>query len=161
MKAGTFTQMYVHLVFAVKNRDAGLHKAYRSRIFEYMSGIVSNMNHKSIIVNGGINHVHILIGLHPSKSVADTVHDVKRNSALFINQERLCPGKFEWQEGYGGFTYSRSQLDDVYKYIQNQEIHHKKMSFKDEYVQFLKKFEIEYDERFLFDFWEDDKSEEG
>ena len=152
MKPGTFTQFYIQLVFAVKNREAPLHNKIRSRVFEYMSGIISEMKHKSIIVNGISNHVHILIGLNPSKSVSDTVHDIKRSSTLFINKEKLCIGKFAWQEGYGGFTYSRSQLDDVYRYILNQEQHHKKMSFREEYIQFLKRFEIEYDEKFLFDF---------
>ncbi len=153
MKPGTFTQLYVQLVFAVKNHETPLHDKIRNRVFEYISGIISEMKHKSIIVNGVSNHVHILIGLNPSKSVSDTVHDIKRSSTLFINKEKLCPGKFAWQEGYGGFTYSRSQLDDVYKYILNQEQHHKKMSFREEYIQFLKRFEIEFDERFLFDFY--------
>jgi REP element-mobilizing transposase RayT len=155
MKPGTFTQFYVQLVFAFKNRDAVLHKNIQKRVFEYMSGIITEMKHKSIIVNGVSNHVHILIGLNPSKSISDTVHDIKRSSSLFINNEKLCMGTFAWQEGYGGFTYSRSQLDDIYKYIMNQEEHHKKITFKEEYIQFLKKFEIEYDDRFLFDFLDD------
>jgi putative transposase len=155
MKPGNFTQLYVQLVFAVKNRDAVLHKNIRNRVFEYMSGIITEMKHKSIIVNGVSNHVHILIGLNPSKSISDTIHDIKRSSSLLINNEKLCMGKFAWQEGYGGFTYSRSQLDDIYNYILNQESHHKKITFREEYIQFLKKFEIEYDERFLFDFLDD------
>ena len=113
MRPGKFTQMYVHLIFAVKNHDAALNKNIRNRVFEYMSGIISAMNHKSIIVNGVSDHVHILIGLNPSISISDTVHDIKRSSSLFINKERLCKGKFAWQEGYGGFTYSRSQLQNV------------------------------------------------
>jgi len=124
-------------------------------VFEYMSGIISEMKHKSIIVNGVSNHVHMLIGLNPSKSISDTIHDIKRSSSLFINNEKLCIGKFAWQEGFGGFSYSRSQLDDIYNYILNQENHHKKMTFREEYIQFLKKFEIDYDERFLFDFLDD------
>jgi putative transposase len=155
MKPGTFTQLYVQLVFAVKNRDAVLYKTIRRRVFEYMSGIITELNHKSIIVNGISNHVHILIGLNPSKSVSETVHDIKRSTSLLINNEKLCMGKFAWQEGYGGFTCSRSQLDDVYRYIQNQEEHHTKRTFKEEYLQFLKKYKIEYDERFLFDFIDD------
>jgi len=155
MKPGTFTQMYVQLVFAVKNRDAVLHKGIRNRVFEYVSGIISEMKHKSIIVNGVSNHVHILLGLNPSKSISDTVHDIKRSTSLFINNEKLCPGKFAWQEGYGGFTYSRSQLDNVYNYILNQEKHHNKKTFKEEYIQFLEKFKIEFDEKFLFDFLDD------
>lgn len=144
--------MYVQLVFAVKNRDAVLHKSIRSRVFEYISGTLTEMKHKSIIVNGVSNHVHIFLGLHPSLSISDTVHGIKRSSSLFINNERLCLGKFSWQEGYGAFTYSRSHVSSVYQYILNQENHHKKVTFRDEYIQFLKKFEVDYDERFLFDF---------
>jgi putative transposase len=132
-----------------------LNKEIRARVFEYISAIITNMDQKSIIVNGVSNHVHILIGFNSSISISDTVHEIKRSSSLFINKEKLCKGKFAWQEGYGGFTYSRSQLDNVYRYIQNQEKHHEKSSFKSEYVQFLKKFEVEYDERFLFDFFGD------
>ena len=121
MKPGTFTQIYVQLVFAVKNRETALRKEIRSNVFEYMSGILTNQKHKSIIINGLSNHVHILIGLNPSISVSDTVHEVKRSSTLFINRERLCSGKFSWQEGYGAFSYSRSQISDIYKYIENQE----------------------------------------
>jgi len=153
MKPGTFTQLYIQLVFAVKNRDAVLHKNIRGRIFEYMSGIITELKHKSIIVNGVSDHVHLFIGLNPNISISDTVHDVKRNSSIFINKEKLSLNNFAWQEGYGAFSYSRSQIDDVYKYILNQEKHHEKITFKSEYIQFLEKFEIEYDERFLFDFF--------
>lgn len=155
MKPGTFTQLYVQLVFAVQNRDAVLHDKIRSRVFQYMSGTLTDMKHKSIIVNGVSDHVHILIGMNPSISISDTVRDVKRSSSLFISRENLCRGKFSWQEGYGGFTYSRSQLDNVYQYILHQEAHHKKKTFREEYLGFLKKFEIDYDERFLFDFFEE------
>ncbi len=152
MKPGAFTQIYIQLVFAVRNRDAVLHRNVRSRIFQYMSGIVTDLGHKSIIVNGVADHVHLFIGWNSSKSISDTVHDIKRGSSLFINNEKLCRGKFSWQEGYGGFSYGKSKIEEVYNYILNQEQHHKKVTFRDEYIQFLKKFEIEYDERFLFDF---------
>lgn len=154
MKPGTFTQMYVQLVFAVKNRDAVLTKEIRKRVFEYISGIISNLKHKSIIVNGTSNHVHILLGLNPTISISDTVHDIKRSSSLFINKEKLCAGKFSWQEGYGGFTYSRSQINNIYKYIENQESHHKKKTFHKEYFDILTKHKVEFDQKFLFDFWE-------
>jgi putative transposase len=153
MKTGSFTQLYVQLVFAVKYREALLNKNIRNRVFEYMSGIITEMKHKSIIVNGVSDHVHIFIGLNPNISISDTVHDVKRSSSLFINREKLCLGNFAWQEGYGAFSYNRSQIDEVYKYILNQEKHHTKTSFKSEYIQLLEKFEIEYEERFLFDFF--------
>jgi putative transposase len=155
MKPGTFTQMYVQLVFAVKNRDAVLKKDFRDRVFEYMSGIITNLKHKSMIINGTSNHVHILFGLNPSVSVSDTVHDIKRSSSLFINNEKLCPYRFSWQEGYGGFTFSRSQIADVYNYIENQESYHKKRTFSEEYIDILTKNEIEFDQQFLFDFWND------
>ena len=155
MKPGTFTQMYVQLVFAVKNREAVLTKDIRRRVFEYMSGIITNLKQKSIIVNGTSNHVHILFGLNPSISVSDTVHDVKRGSSLFINNEKLIPGRFSWQEGYGAFTYSRSQLPDIYEYIAHQESHHKMKTFREEYLDTLTKNEIEFDQEFLFDFWDD------
>lgn len=152
MKAGTFTQLYIQIVFAVKNRDAVLNKDIRGTVFKYISGITTSLKHKSIIINGVSDHVHILIGLNPSISVSDTVREVKRSSSAYINNEKLCIGKFAWQEGYGAFSYNRSQLDNIYQYILNQEKHHQKISFKQEYIQFLEKFEIKYDERFLFDF---------
>jgi putative transposase len=154
MKPGTFTQMYVQLVFAVKNRDAALSKDIRPRVFEYMSGILTNQKHKSIIINGISNHVHILFGLNPSISVSDTVHEIKRSSSLFINSEKLSFEKFSWQEGYGGFTYSRSQISNLYNYIENQESHHKTRTFQEEYVHYLIENEMEFDEQFLYDFWE-------
>lgn len=154
MKPGTFTQMYIHLVFAVQNRDNKLTKNIRPAIFKYISGIVRDLKHKSIIVNGVQDHVHILLGLNPSKSISDTVHDIKRGSSLFINTKRLIPGRFSWQEGYGAFTYSRSQIEDVYNYILNQEIHHKKKTFREEYLSILDKYDVDYDPRYLFEFYE-------
>lgn len=156
MKPGTFTQMYVHLVFAVQNRDNLLSKPIRPRIFEYISGILKGQKQKAIIVNGTKNHIHILYGLNPSISVSDTVHDIKRGSSLFINRNNLIPAKFSWQEGYGGFTYSRSQIDKLYRYIENQEAHHEQKPFKEEYLELLRDNEIDYDQRFLFEFFDDD-----
>jgi putative transposase len=154
MKPGTFTQMYVQLVFAVKNREAILTDSIRNVVFAYIGGINSSMNHKSIIVNGTSNHVHILFGLNPAVSVSDTVHHIKRGSSLFINNEKLCLAHFSWQEGYGAFTYSRSQLDNVYKYIENQEAHHAKKSFRAEYISLLEKHETKYDPHYLFEFFD-------
>ncbi|MBW6460822.1 MAG: IS200/IS605 family transposase [Bacteroidales bacterium] len=154
MKPGSYTQMYVQLVFAVRKREAALTKEIRARVFEYIGGIVTTLNHKSIIVNGVSDHVHILFGLNPKVTISDTVHDIKRGSSLFINAENLCRNRFSWQEGYGGFTYSRSQIARVYHYIQNQERHHEKSTFRDEYVAFLKKNCVDYDSRFLFEFWD-------
>ena len=119
-----------------------------------MGGIITEMKHKSIIINGVCDHIHILIGLNPSVSISDTVHDIKRGSSLFINKENLCKYKFAWQEGYGAFSYSRSQLNRVYNYILNQEKHHEISTFKDEYIQFLEKYEMIYNEQYLFEFWD-------
>ncbi len=155
MKPGTFTQIYVQLVFAVRNRHAVLTKPIRSRVFEYMSGIITSMGHKSIIVNGTSNHVHILLGLNPNISVSKTVYEIKRGSSLFINKEKLLTGRFSWQEGYGGFSYSRSQIAGIYNYINNQELHHQQKTFKQEYINYLNDNEMEFDKEFLFDFLED------
>lgn len=155
MKPGAYTQLYIQLVFAVKYREAKLTKDIRGHVFEYMSGIITGMGHKSLIVNGVSDHVHILLGLNPKVSISDTVHDVKRSSSLLINKEGLCKGRFAWQEGYGAFSYTRSAMSNVYKYIENQEQHHEKSSFKAEYIEFLKKWDVDYDDRFLFIFWDD------
>jgi len=153
MKPGTFTQMYVHLVFAVKNRETLLTKEIRQKLFPYISGIISNLKHKSIIVNGYNDHVHILLGLNPSVSISDTVYSIKRSSSLFINEGKQCYGRFAWQEGFGAFTYSKSDLDNIYKYIENQESHHTMNSFKKEYISLLDDSGINYKSEFLFDFF--------
>jgi len=153
MKPGVFTQLYVQLVFAVKYRDRMLNDSIRKELFSYMSGTVTNLKHKSIIINGVSDHVHVFIGLNPSMSVSDTVWELKRSSSLFINNKKWFKSKFQWQDGYGAFSYSKSQIDNVYKYIENQEQHHKKTTFKEEYIDFLEKFEIEYDSKYLFDFF--------
>jgi putative transposase len=150
MKAGSFTQLYVQIVFAVKYRKALLSPTIRPTIFSYMGGILSELGHKPIIINGFVDHVHVFIGLNPSMSLSDTVHRIKRSSSLFINKNRLCKVRFQWQVGYGAFSYSHSQISFVHKYIENQERHHSKLTFKDEYKEFLEKYEINYDERFLF-----------
>ncbi len=154
MKPGRFTQLYVQLVFAVKNREAVLNAEIRGRVFEYISGVITNLKHKSIIVNGVSDHLHIMIGLNPSISISDTVFNLKRSSTLFINKHKLCKGAFAWQEGYGAFSYSKSQLESVYNYILKQEEHHRKVSFKEEYIKFLDEFAIEYEPKYLFDFLE-------
>lgn len=155
MKPGVYTQIYIQLVFAVKDKEVVLHKDIRKRVFEYLSGILTNLKHKSIIVNGVGNHVHIFFGMNPAVSISDTVHDLKRSSSLFINDKKLCKGKFSWQEGYGAFSYSRSSLSNVCRYVESQESHHMKKTFREEYFEFLKEYEVEYEERFLFDFFDE------
>ena len=154
MKPGTFTQLYTHLIFAVKYRERLLTKNIRSEVFSYISGIITNRKHKSIIINSMPDHIHILLGLTPNDKISDLVGSIKKNSSSFINEKKLFRGKFHWQDGYGAFSYSKSQLNNVYNYILNQEIHHKKRTFREEYVELLNKFGIVYDERFLFEFFE-------
>jgi REP element-mobilizing transposase RayT len=152
--AGTFSQIYIQVVFAVNGRENLLQKPWRDDVFKYMSGIIKGKNQKPIIINGVTNHVHLFIGLKPSMAVSDLVRDVKNNSSNFINEKKLVRGKFSWQEGYGSFSYAHSQIDHVYKYIQNQESHHQKKTFREEYLEFLNKFEVDYEERFLFEWFE-------
>lgn len=149
--AGTYSQIYIQYVFAVKGRDNLLQKPWRENLFKYMAGIIRNQGHKTIIVNGNSDHVHVFLGLKPSSSISDLVRDIKSESTKFINDNRFVRGRFSWQDGYGVFSYSHSQIESVYNYILKQEDHHKKKTFRDEYIDFLKKFEIEYNERFLFD----------
>jgi len=152
--AGTFSQIYIQYVFAVKGRQNLLHKPWREEVFKYISGIMKGKNQKPIIVNGVEDHVHCFVGLKPGMSISDLVRDIKNNSSNFINEQKFLKGKFSWQEGYGAFSYSHSQIENVYRYIENQEEHHRKISFKEEYFDFLEKFEIEYDEKYLFEWVE-------
>jgi putative transposase len=153
--AGTFSQIYIQVVFAVKGRKNLLQKSWRDEVFKYMAGIIKGKNQKPIIVNGVGDHVHLFIGLKPSMCLSDLVRDIKNNSTNFINDEKLIKGKFSWQEGFGAFSYSHSHIDNVYQYILKQEEHHHKKTFKEEYIEFLEKFEIEHDERYLFEWIED------
>ena len=148
--AGTFSQIYIQYVFAVKGRENLLQKPWRDEVFKYMAGIIKGKDQKSIIVNGVSDHVHVFVGLKPSVNISDLIRDVKNNSSNFINERKFLKNKFSWQEGYGAFSYAHSQIDNVYQYIENQEAHHKTKTFKEEYIEFLQKFEIEYDEKYLF-----------
>ena len=149
--AGTFSQIYIQCVFAVKGRENLLKKGWRQEVFRYISGIIKNKHQKPIIVNGVSDHVHLFIGLKPSMAVSDLIRDVKNNSSNFINEKRFVPGKFSWQEGYGAFSYSQNQIDRVYQYILDQEAHHRNKTFKDEYNDLLNEFKVSYDDIYLFD----------
>lgn len=154
MKPGVYTQLYVQIVFAVANKQCLLrNNEFIEQIFKYISGTITNLKNKSIIVNGVEDHIHIFLGLHHTQSISDLVGTIKKSSSSFINDKKWFYGKFSWQEGYGAFTYSRSQVEDVFRYIKNQEEHHKKSTFKQEYIMLLEKFGIEYDEKYLFTFF--------
>ncbi len=149
--AGTYSQIYIQIVFSVKGRDNLISKKWKEDVNRYISGIIKNKGHKSIIVNGMPDHIHAFVGLKPSAAVSDLARDIKNNSSKFINDNKLVRGKFSWQEGYGAFSYSHSHIERVFNYIKNQQEHHKKRSFREEYLELLKKFEIEYDQKYLFD----------
>jgi putative transposase len=148
--ANTYTQIFIQGVFVVQNRTCLISKSWKDELCKYISGIIKNNNHKPLAVNGIEDHIHIFVGMKPSQSVSDLLQDVKAYSSGWINDKKFLPGHFNWQSGFGAFSYSYSQIDKVIKYIMNQEEHHKKKTFKEEYLKLLKNFEVEYNEKFLF-----------
>jgi putative transposase len=146
----TFTQLRIHLVFAVKYRQALIDEAWEPNLHKYITGVIQNNHHKLIAINSVSDHIHILIGLHPNQSISDLMRLVKGDSSEWINKQQLTPRKFQWQDGYGAFSHSRSQTDAVVKYILNQKEHHKKVSFRDEYLKVLQDFEVEFNEQYIF-----------
>ena len=147
----TYTQIHLHFVFAVKFRKRQIQLEWKERLYQYITGIVQKNGHKLIIVNGMPDHVHILIGVRPEQSISSLMQDVKSSSSKWINEQNLTPQKFAWQEGYGAFSYSKSQLPRLIKYIENQEEHHRKTTFKEEYVGILEELKIPYDLKYVFD----------
>lgn len=150
----TYTQLYVQIVFTVKGRANLISVNNREELQKFITGIVSNRNQKMIAIYAMPDHVHILVGLKPNISISDLVRDIKAGSSKFINDSKWIKGKFNWQEGFGAFSYSKSNIDNVVRYILNQEEHHKMQSFKEEYLDFLRKFDIEYDSNYLFEWIE-------
>jgi REP element-mobilizing transposase RayT len=148
--ANTFTQIYLHVVFAVQGRQNLIQKENKEELHKYITGIIRNKNQKLIAINSMPDHAHIFIGMKPSIALSDLVRDIKNNSSNFINEKRWVRGKFNWQVGFGAFSYGHSQINAVVKYIQNQEKHHAKKTFKEEYLEMLKKFNVEYDEKYVF-----------
>lgn len=153
----TFSQIYIQVVFAVKGRESLIHSSWEEELFRYITGIIQNKNQKLLAINGTKNHIHFLIGMKPSCCLSDLVREVKKHSNAFIKEKKMTARKFDWQDGYGAFSYSHSSLDNVIAYIKNQKEHHKKQSFKDEYILFLKQFQIEYKTEYLFDWYDNDK----
>ena len=151
----TYTQLYIHLVFAVKYRQALLDKKWRERAFDYIGGIIRNNKHACLAIDGVEDHIHILIGMNPNQSISDLIRIIKSDSTKFINDNNLSGYKFRWQNGYGAFSYSRSQIDKVIKYIKCQEKHHKNRTFKSEWDEMLIKFNITKNPKSTeFDFFE-------
>jgi putative transposase len=150
--ANTYTQIYIQVVFAVEGRQNLIVPEHNDELQKYITGIVTSQKQKLIAINNMPDHLHLLVGLRPDSCLSDLVRDIKANSSKFINEKHWVIGRFSWQEGFGAFSYSRSQLDTVIHYIQNQQKHHAKQTFRDEYVELLQKFEVEYDGRYIFKF---------
>ena len=148
--ANTYTQIHIQFVFVVKFRKALIDKSFKEELYQYITGIVQSYDHKMLAINGVEDHVHVFIGMRPSQSISDLMQDIKGSSSKWINEKKFLKVKFEWQEGYGAFSYSKSHVQNVINYVNNQEKHHAKQTFRDEYLDFLKKFDIEYDERYIF-----------
>ena len=149
--ANSYTQIYIHVVFAVRERENLIKPEWKEELFKYIAGILKNHRIKLIAIGGVEDHIHILFAMKPSVALSDLVRDLKASSSKFINERRFVRGRFYWQEGFGAFSYSRSQIDAVAKYVLNQEQHHSGKSFKDEYVGLLNRFEVKYEDRHLFD----------
>jgi REP element-mobilizing transposase RayT len=148
--ANTYTRVYIHSVFAVLGRTAWISGSWKERLHRYITGIIQNHGHKLIAINTMPDHAHIFIGLKPDEALSDLIRDVKRDSTNFVNQDIHPSGKFGWQEGFGAFSYSHSQIDTVVKYILRQEEHHRKKTFREEYEKMLKEFAVDYDSKYLF-----------
>ncbi|MEQ8808908.1 MAG: IS200/IS605 family transposase [Imperialibacter sp.] len=146
----THTQIHLQIVFAVKYRQGLIEKAWKDDLYKYITGTIQSYDHKMLAINGVEDHIHILIGMRPSQSLSDLLQDIKSGSSKWINDNKLTKRKFAWQEGYGAFSYSKSHVPNVIRYIHNQEERHRKKSFLEEYEEFLKKFEVDYDRRYIF-----------
>ena len=146
----TYTQIYIHAVFAVKHRDALISSSWKERLHKYITGIIQNQGHKLVAINTMPDHAHIFIGMKPEAGLSDLVRDIKRDSTNFVNNEIRLHGRFGWQEGFGAFSYSHSQIDSVVRYILNQEEHHRLRTFREEYEVMLKDYAVEYNDRYVF-----------
>jgi REP element-mobilizing transposase RayT len=148
--ANTYSQIHIQAVFAVQNRECIIRNSWKEELYKYISGIVQSNNHKILSINGMPDHIHILFGLRPSKSIADLMQDVKGSSSKWINNKKLVHSKFSWQEGYGAFSYSKADVPAIIQYIINQTDHHKRKTFSEEYYEMLQEFEVDFDDRFIF-----------
>ena len=148
--SNTYTQIHIQTVFAVQNRLSLISKTWKEDLYRYITAIIQNNGHKMLAIGGMPDHIHILFGFRPQESLSSLMQEVKRDSALWINSNHLVKGKFSWQKGYGAFSYSKSQIPRVCHYIATQEMHHRKKTFREEYVEFLEKFGVEYDSRYIF-----------
>jgi putative transposase len=148
--ANTYTQIYIQIVFAVEGRQNLIDPQHNDELQKYITGIITAQRQKLIAINNMPDHAHLLIGQRPDSALSDLVGDIKSGSTNFVNRKRWVRGRFSWQEGFGAFSYSHSQLGSVIRYIQDQQTHHKRRSFRDEYVALLDKFSVPYDQRYVF-----------
>ena len=148
--ANTYTQIHLHLIFAVQNRQSLIGDSWAEQLYQYITGIVQTNKHKMIIINGMPDNLHVAIGMRPTQSLSDLMQDIKGGSSKWINDNKFVQGKFQWQEGFGAFSYNKSSLPKLIDYIKNQKEHHRKKTFLQEYKGFLDLFEVEYDERYIF-----------
>lgn len=149
--ANTFSQLYIQVVFAVKGRQSLLEEKWEAQLYQYITGIIKAKDQKLLAINGMPDHIHIFMGIKPNCCLSDLVREIKKSSTEFISRNNLTQQPFRWQEGFGAFSYSHSHVDHVVKYVLHQKEHHKKSTFKEEYVDLLQKFQITYDEKYLFD----------
>jgi putative transposase len=148
--ANTYTQIHIQTVFSVQDWNCIIKKTWKNELYQYITGIIQNHGHKVLAINGMPDHLHVFFWMRPTQSLSDLMKDVKGDPSKWINKKGVVTGRFSWQEGFGGFSYSKSQVDNVIDYIKNQEIHHHKKSFIEEYLEFLEKFEVPFDERYIF-----------
>ena len=149
--ADTYTQLYIHIIFAVKGRQSLIPKQHKEALHQYITRIITHKNQIVIRINSMPDHLHILVGITPDVAISDLVRDIKANSSKWINIKRWVAGRFEWQAGFAAFSYAHSQLDAVVHYIKNQEVHHSRQTFKEEYLEFLKRFDVPYNPKYVFD----------
>lgn len=152
--ANSYSQLNIHAVFSMEGRENFILSSFRPKLFEYIYGILKNSGQYPLAINGAQDHVHVFFELRPATSVSDVMEVIKASSSKWINENRFVPGRFSWQKGYGAFSYSRSQRNDVIQYIMKQEDHHKRKSFREEYLELLNKFEVDYDPRYLFEYYD-------
>ena len=148
--ANTYTQIHIQTVFTVQNRHCVIKPSWEIELYRYLTGIIQNYGHKVLAINGMPDHIHIFLGMRPNQSLSDLMQQVKGDSSKWINQKGFVTRRFSWQEGYGGFLYGKSQIDNVIDYIKDQKNHHRKKTFLEEYIEFLEKFEVPFDERYVF-----------
>tara|TARA_R100000951_G_scaffold105116_1_gene98711 strand:- start:212 stop:673 length:462 start_codon:yes stop_codon:yes gene_type:complete len=148
--ANSYTQIHLQLILAVRSRKGIINPSWEKELYRYISGITERNNHKLLAINGVPDHLHILIGMRPNQSVSELMQQIKANSSKWINQKGFVPGRFEWQSGYSAFSYDRTAINNVIRYIENQKEHHGVTTFKDEYTRLLKEHNIDYDEKYIF-----------